>query len=117
MTNTALLYTLLDKSGYKLQHVAYVLQMTPQTLRRKLNGQADFKLCEAERLSALLQMTVTERELCFFSPPRAQRPVPKPERRSADDTAAAHQNQGGPAPVWETVRQSRPGAESMVERH
>ena len=66
MANTNLIYTYIQDSGYKLQYVAAVLHMSTNTLRRKLLGDTQFKLDEAETLSSMLGLTMAERDACFF---------------------------------------------------
>lgn len=53
-------------SGYKLQYVARAMQISPNALGQKLQGHTQFKLNEAERLSAVLGLSMYERDLCFF---------------------------------------------------
>ena len=66
MANTNLIYTYIQDSGYKLQYVASVLQISTTALNQKLQGRTQFKLDEAERLSTMLGLTMAERDACFF---------------------------------------------------
>ena len=66
MTNTIQLRTYIDHQGIKLGHIASVLGMSSSTLRQKLNNEREFKVSEAERLAALLELTRDERDACFF---------------------------------------------------
>ncbi len=66
MANMDLICTYIQDSGYKLQHVARVLHISSNTLRHKLLGETQFKLDEAEKLSAMLGLTMAERDACFF---------------------------------------------------
>ena len=66
MANTDLIYTYIQDSGYKLQYVADVLHISPNTLRHKLLGETQFKVDEAETLSSMLGLTMAERDACFF---------------------------------------------------
>lgn len=66
MTDTTQLKAMLRQSGYKLHHVATVVGVCDNTLRRKLNGTSEFKLAEAERLASLLEMDEAKRTECFF---------------------------------------------------
>lgn len=105
MTDTAQLRALLRQSGYKLEYVARVLQISPATLRHKLHGATEFKLNEAERLAALLNLTAPQRELYFFGAGWVGAPEPHaPERGDAHDAGAVPQNQDRAA----AVRPARP---------
>ena len=68
MTNTIQLRTYIEDQGVKLGHVANVLGISSNTLRKKLNNEQEFKVSEAEQLSALLRLTRDERDNCFFGP-------------------------------------------------
>ena len=68
MTNTIQLRTYIDHQGIKVGHIASVLGMSSSTLRQKLNNEREFKVSEAERLAALLELTRDERDACFFGP-------------------------------------------------
>lgn len=106
MTNTPEIRALLYASGYKLQHVARVLHITPNTLRRKLDGDTEFKLSEAERLSALLRLTPDQREKYFFG-------EEQPKGGEMNDLTAAAQNTARPAAVRHAARPHLPGAQSV----
>ena len=67
MANTDLIYTYIQDSGYKMQHVAQVLDISTNSLRHKLLGDTQFKLDEAEKLSTMLGLTMAERDACFFA--------------------------------------------------
>ena len=68
MTDTVQIRTYIQDSGLKLGHVARVLGISDSTLRQKLNNEREFKVSEAERLAALLELTRDERDACFFGP-------------------------------------------------
>ena len=68
MANTRLIEEYIRDSGYKLRHVAHALNISESALHSKLQGQTQFKLNEAENLSAMLGMTMSERDACFFGP-------------------------------------------------
>lgn len=68
MTDTMMLRECIRSKGMKLGHVARVLGMTNNTLRNKLENESEFKLSEAERLSAMLGLTREQRDRCFFGP-------------------------------------------------
>lgn len=75
MANTRLIEEYIRDSGYKLRHVAHALNS-------KLQGQTQFKLNEAENLSAMLGMTMSERDACFFDTQnRYERSLAAAERR------------------------------------
>ena len=82
MANTNLIYTYIQDSGYKLQYVASVLQISSNTLRHKLLGETQFKLDEAEKLATMLGLTMAERDACFFDTQnRYERSLAAAERR------------------------------------
>ena len=54
MANTRLIEEYIRDSGYKLRHVARALNISESALHSKLQGQTQFKLNEAENLSAML---------------------------------------------------------------
>lgn len=68
MTNTTQLRAYIDSSGLKIGHVARVLNISSTALRSKLNDESDFKVSEADRLSAMLGLTMEQRDACFFGP-------------------------------------------------
>lgn len=49
---------MIKERGLKLESVAKALQITNNTLNRKLNGEVEFRLCEAKTLAALLDTSV-----------------------------------------------------------
>ena len=66
MANTSLINAYIRSSGYKMQHVARTLEISNTALRHKLQGETQFKVDEAERLSAMLRLTMAQRDACFF---------------------------------------------------
>ena len=54
--------------GLKLGNVARVLGISSSALHQKLNDESDFKVSEADRLSAMLGLTMEQRDACFFGP-------------------------------------------------
>lgn len=68
MTDTMMLRECIRSRGMKLGHVARVLGMTNNTLRNKLENESEFKVSEAEKLSAMLGLTRDQRDHCFFGP-------------------------------------------------
>lgn len=90
MANTRLIEEYIRDSGYKLQHVARALHISESALHSKLQGQTQFKLNEAENLSAMLGMTMSERDACFLTPRTAMSaawPLQKGESRNDKTTA------------------------------
>ena len=61
---------------------ARALHISESALHSKLQGQTQFKLNEAENLSAMLGMTMSERDACFFDTQnRYERSLAAAERR------------------------------------
>lgn len=82
MANTRLIEEYIHDSGYKLQHVARALNISSNALYSKLQGQTQFKLSEAEALSAMLGLSMSERDACFFDTQnRYERSLIAAERR------------------------------------
>ena len=61
MANTEMIREYIRASGYKLQYVARAMQISPNALGQKLQGHTQFKLNEAERLSAVLARRADEK--------------------------------------------------------
>lgn len=66
MTNTTQIRAYIESQGLKLGHVARVLGISSSALHQKLNDESDFKVSEADRLSAMLGLTMEQRDACFF---------------------------------------------------
>ena len=66
MINTAELNQAMQQSGLKKSAVAGRLQLTTQTLTRKLNGESEFNLSEAQELSEMLGLSASQRQRIFF---------------------------------------------------
>ena len=49
---------MIRERGLKQENVARALQITTNTLNKKLNGETEFRLCEAKTLAALLDTSV-----------------------------------------------------------
>lgn len=49
---------MIRERGLKQENVARALQITANTLNKKLNGETEFRLCEAKTLAALLDTSV-----------------------------------------------------------
>ena len=70
MTNTTQIRAYIESQGLKLGHVARVLGISSSALHQKLNDESDFKVSEADRLSAMLGLTMEQRDACFFAEQR-----------------------------------------------
>lgn len=66
MINTAELNHAMQQSGLKKSAVAGRLQLTTQTLTRKLNGESEFNISEAQELSEMLGLSASQRQRIFF---------------------------------------------------
>lgn len=98
MVNEKILMRLMRRSGYKLQHIARVLDITPCTLRKKVYGESDFKLREIMCLAELLRMSAAERDVCFFD-------LKRPDAREGgqpNDERAENSDESRPVPVRQT---------------
>ena len=62
MTNTTQIRAYIESQGLKLGHVARVLGISSSALHQKLNDESDFKVSEADRLSAMLGLTMEQRD-------------------------------------------------------
>lgn len=81
MTNTTQIRAYIESQGLKLGHVARVLGISSSALHQKLNDESDFKVSEADRLSAMLGLTMEQRDACFL----ARAPGCAKERGRRDD--------------------------------
>lgn len=54
---------MIRERGLKQENVARALQISTNTLYKKLNGETEFRLCEAKTLAALLDTSV---DVLFF---------------------------------------------------
>ena len=61
MTNTTQIRAYIESQGLKLG-------ISSSALHQKLNDESDFKVSEADRLSAMLGLTMEQRDACFFGP-------------------------------------------------
>ena len=73
MTNTTQIRAYIESQGLNLyRHLLLndllFLQNVCQVLTYKLNDESDFKVSEADRLSAMLGLTMEQRDACFFGP-------------------------------------------------
>lgn len=67
MINTKELKKVMQDSGLKKSAVAGRLRITTQTLTRKLNGESEFNVSEAQELSEMLGLSASQRQRIFFS--------------------------------------------------
>ena len=67
LTNTKLLRSKIDKSGYKLTFVAAQCGLTYQGFLKKLNNETEFKVSETIVLKELLHLTDEEWKEIFFA--------------------------------------------------
>lgn len=67
MTNTSLLRSKIDDSGYKLAYIAKQLGITYQGFLKKINNETEFKASEMQILRNLLNLTDAEFEQIFFT--------------------------------------------------
>lgn len=67
MTDSVMLRTLIERSGYKQRYIAERLGITYQGFLKKLNNETEFKASEIQILYKLLGMTEAEREAIFFA--------------------------------------------------
>lgn len=103
MANTEMIRDYIRASGYKMQYVARALKISPNALNLKLQGRTQFKLSEAERLSAVLGLSMYERDLCFFEEQNRREVL----ARRADDWHAARMKRGGQNMTSEQRNQTR----------
>ena len=68
MTNTRLLEQKIKDSGLKLTYIADRLGVVWITLRRKLDGESEFKQSEIVVLKDLLQLTDEDTKAIFLAP-------------------------------------------------
>lgn len=67
MTNTALLNEKIRDSGLKLNFIADKLGIVWMTLRRKIDGENDFKQSEIAQLQDLLRLSDEDVGMIFFN--------------------------------------------------
>lgn len=67
MTDTCLLKSKIEESGYKISFIADSLKMTRQCLNNKVNNVTEFKASEINTLCELLHIDVHEKEKIFFA--------------------------------------------------
>lgn len=67
MTDTKALREKIEAKGLKLKAVAEKLGITPYCLQRKINNENEFKVSEVDKLSSMLELTLSETQAIFFS--------------------------------------------------
>lgn len=68
MTDTELLKSWIEKSGYKRKYIAEMLDLTTYSLQMKVENKVEFKPSEINKLCALLKITaLRDKERIFFS--------------------------------------------------
>ena len=68
MTDTELLKSWIDKSGYKRKYIADMLGLTTYSLQMKVENRVEFKPSEINKLCALLKITsLRDKERIFFA--------------------------------------------------
>ena len=67
MTDTALLRTKIEESGYKIRYIAKQIGITYQGLLKKMNNESEFKASEIKGLQDLLNLTDSTRDRIFFT--------------------------------------------------
>lgn len=104
MANTEMIRDYIRASGYKMQYVARALKISPNALNLKLQGRTQFKLSEAERLSAVLGLSMYERDLAFLKSRTAAKcwhAARDEKRRAEHDKRAEKSDAAGTVPVWD----------------
>lgn len=120
MANTEMIRDYIRASGYKLQYVARAMQISPNALGRKLQGYTQFKVNEAERLSAVLGLSMYERDLCFFEEQNRREVLARradEKRRTEHDKRAERQNAAGTVSVRDAAEGAQSGGAQLVRRH
>lgn len=67
MTNTNLLRSKIDESGYKLTYLAEKCNLTYFGFMKKVNNETEFKASEIKTLKKLLNLTNEEANKIFFA--------------------------------------------------
>lgn len=66
MIGTELLKKKIEESGYRFNWIAKQLNLSPFGMRKKVNGENEFKVSEVKKISELLNLNEKEREKYFF---------------------------------------------------
>ena len=67
MTNTKLLRSRIDASGYKMRFLAEKIGVTYQCFIQKVNNKSELKASEIKTLCLLLNLDERDRESIFFA--------------------------------------------------
>jgi hypothetical protein len=68
LTNTALLESIIAGRGLKKNYIAKMLDITPETLGRKIKNTAEFKASEIDKMCQILAIDDLEiRDAVFFA--------------------------------------------------
>ena len=67
MIDDNMLMSRIGKSGFKLAYIAEKSGLSYAGLRKKLNGETEFKASEIVAISSLLNLTKAERDHIFLS--------------------------------------------------
>lgn len=65
LTDTKLLKEKIENSGYRFNWIAKNLNLTPYGLRKKVNGETEFKATEIVKFQEILKISNTERDKIF----------------------------------------------------
>ena len=66
MIETELLKKKIEASGYRFNWIAKQLNLSPFGMRKKVNGENEFKVSEVKKISELLNLNEKERKKIFF---------------------------------------------------
>ena len=66
MIDSELLKEKIKDSGYRFSWLAKQLNLSPFGMRKKVNGDTEFKVSEVKNLAKLLKLNEKEREKIFF---------------------------------------------------
>ena len=121
MANTDMIRAYIQDSGYKMQHIARAMEISPNALNQKLQGKTQFKLSEAERLSTMLGLSMAERDACFFDQQnrtdRLMQRAQEARRRIEDDERAEQSDKTGAAAVRDPQLGAQPRGARLAHRH
>lgn len=67
MTDTKELRQRIEASGLKYKYIAQKLGITAYTLQLKIDNDNEFKVSEVDALSALLGLSLREKDAIFFA--------------------------------------------------
>lgn len=67
MTNTDLLRSIIERSGFRLAFLAEKLGLSRYSLQKKIYNQSDFKACEIKVLCDVLSIDAETAKLVFFT--------------------------------------------------